>query len=39
MNDLLSFNFYLLNSENKGTEFIDDEKEISLLNFKIEVLQ
>ena len=39
MNDLLSFNFYLLNSENKGIEFIDDEKEISILNFKIEVLQ
>ena len=39
LNDLLSFNLYLLDSENKGMEFIDDEKKLSILNFKIEVLQ
>ena len=39
MNDLLNFNFYLLDSENKGIEFIDDKKKMSILNFRIEVLQ
>ena len=39
LNDLLNFNFYLLDSENKGIEFIDDKKKMSILNFRIEVLQ
>lgn len=39
LNDLLSFQLYLLDSENKKIEFNDDEKKNSILNFKTEVLQ
>lgn len=37
--DLLSYKFYLLDSENKEVEFIDNEKKISTLNYETEVLQ
>lgn len=37
--DLLSFEFYLLDSENKEDQFIDNEKKISILNYETEVLQ
>ena len=39
LDNLLSSNFYLSDFENKGTEFIDDEKKIHILDFKIEVLK
>ena len=42
--DHCSFSFtekkiFLLDSENKEVEFIDDKKKKSILNFKIELLQ
>ena len=38
LNDLLSFSIYLLDDNNNGITFPDGEKEISILNFKIDVL-
>ena len=38
LQDLLNFQFTLLNSNNKKIGFIDTRKKISTLNFKIEVL-
>lgn len=38
LNDLLSFQFTLLDTNNKKIEFIDNQKKISILNFKIGIL-
>ena len=38
LNDLLSFQFTLLDTNNKKSEFIDNQKKISILNFKIGIL-
>ena len=38
LNDLLSFQFTLLDTNNKKIEFIDNQKKISTLNFKIGIL-
>ena len=37
MNDLLSFNINLLDDNNKQITFAENEKKISILNFKIDV--
>ena len=37
LNDLLSFSIYLLDYNNKEITFEDNEKKISILNFKIDV--
>ena len=37
LNNLLSFSIYLLDDNNKEITFVDGEKEISILNFKIDV--
>ena len=39
LNDLPSFSFYLIDSNNNEIKFIDGEKKISILNFKIEIFQ
>ena len=36
LNDLLSFSIYLLDDNNKEITFVDREKRISILNFKID---
>lgn len=38
LNDLLSFQFTLLDTNNKKIEFIGNQKKISILNFKIGIL-
>lgn len=38
LNDLLSFQFTLLDTNNKKIEFTDNQKKISILNFKIGIL-
>ena len=37
LNDLLSFSINLLDDNNKQITFADNEKKISILNFKIDV--
>ena len=37
LNDLSSFSIYLLDDYNKEITFEDNEKKISILNFKIDV--
>ena len=37
LNDLLSFGIYLLDDNNKETTFEDHEKQISILNLKLDV--
>ena len=37
LNNLLSFSIYLLDDNNKEINFVDGEKEISILNIKIDV--
>ena len=37
LNDLLSFSIYLLYDNNQEITFEDDEKKVSILNFKIYV--
>ena len=39
LNDLLTFQFTFLDSNNKKVEFIDNEKKITILNFRTEVLK
>ena len=39
LNDLLSFNIYLLDNNNKDITFEDNKKKISILNFKIDVFK
>ena len=38
LNDLLSIQFTLLDTNNKKIEFIGNQKKISILNFKIGIL-
>ena len=37
LNDLLSFSIYLLDENNNRITFPDEEKKISILNFKTDV--
>ena len=39
LQDLLSFQFMLLDMDNKKIEFIDNKNKISILNLKIEALK
>ena len=39
LQDLLSFQFMLLDMDNKNIEFIDNKNKISILNLKIEALK